>query len=118
MTELNDRIPQGRVYLRGFRAGDFASLRPGTVLVEPVRAVARSGEIHLASSSVDVPGISAAIYRVLRAPSVQRPEDVQIADGDIVCLRNAALEPIHKDQNQLVIGAQHIHGVVADVCVD
>lgn len=110
----SDRIPQARVYFSGFTAGDFVSLRPGLVLVEPVFPPSAVGNIILAEQTKQVLGNACQIYRVLRAPDVQAPDDVKVKPGDIVSLRNAALEPIHPKQGQLVIAAKHIHGVVAE----
>ena len=114
----SDRIPQARVYFSGFTASDFASLRPGLVLVEPVKPPSVTGSIILAEQTKQVLGNACQIYRVLRAPDAQSPDDVQVKAGDIVSLRNAALEPIHPAQGQFVIHARHIHGVVAEQRAD
>ena len=107
-TTMTTTNPTERIYREGWQAQDIAKLKPGYVLLEPVRpdpTKETQGGIILAPRVVDsIPGVSAIYYRVVAvAPDVSEWEA-----GDHVVVRNGMLEPIHPSQRLLLCDARHV----------
>lgn len=100
--------PTERIYREGWAANDIAKVRPGYLLLEPIRpdpSKETQGGIILAPRVVDsIPGVSAIYYRVVAVAD----DVVQWQAGDFVVVRNGMLEPIHPSQRLLLCDAQHV----------
>lgn len=113
---MND-ITLSRLYRSGWRAEDFGTLRPDTVIVEPVRPPKQvEGSLLVAADqTVEIPGTMCLLFRVLAVgPRAGVDTDnLVVRPGDVCALRNAALDPLHPNGEALRIDAKHIFSIVS-----
>jgi len=128
-----------RIYLKGWDpAVDFGPIKPNHIIVEPLKPSKddlTEGGIVLPGQAVgNIPGVACFCYRVIargeyvvgdgdrRDPAVwstmtltDGDEALLVKPGDVVMVRNAALDPIHVNQRQLIVHVRHVLSIVNEV---
>lgn len=111
-----DAVQAGRLYFTGINAASFVSLKPNIVLLEPVRPPAMMPNGFEAPEIMrNIGGAQCTLFRVAKLPEVishLASEYVKVEVGDVVIVRNAMLDPVHPNNEALVIDVKHIYGVV------
>lgn len=99
-----------RIYQKGFNATDFSGhcMKPGVVVVEPVRPPRLVAGIDVSAATANVPGTAALLFRVLAVAHEQPPGVLLVQAGDVVTLRQAQLDPMQFDQAVMNIKSEHL----------
>lgn len=98
-----------RVYTEGFRPSDFDDMKPGNVVVEPVRPPGKSaGGVYTGPAAENVPGTGCLFYRVVATSKEHPPGNLKHEPGDVVVLRQAHLDPMNGSQTFLWIKSDHL----------
>lgn len=111
-----DAVRAGRLYYIGVDADAFASLKPNFVLLEPVRPPAKMPNgLEAPEVMRSINGPQCSFFKVTKVAEVishLASEYVKVEVGDVVIVRNAMLDPVHPNNEALVIDVKHIYGVV------
>lgn len=99
-----------RVYTDGFRVGDFHEMRPGLVLVEPIKPPKQTAGGVLIPHTVaeDAPSTACLLFRVVATSKEHAPGTLAHAVDDVVILRQAFLDPLNVKQTLLWIKSEHL----------
>lgn len=104
---MNTQALSARIYVEGFKAADFQMLKPGLVIVEPIRPPELLRGIH-SPESKQVPGSACLLFKVLAVADQMPGDALQLIPGDVVTVRNAHLDPVQPNQNVLSIKVEHV----------
>lgn len=98
-----------RIYQYGFRTEDFAELKGGLVVVEPVKPPSQSaGGVYTGPNPEDLKGTACLFFRVV-ATAQRHPTDTLVhAPGDVVTLRAAHLDPVNAAETLMFIKSEHL----------
>jgi len=100
----------GRVYYQGFKPDDHVVVKPNCSVLAPIQPPQNTGLIE---TTAKVRGTMALLYTVVATSDVQDDhEAIKVGVGDVVTVRLAHCDPIHPDEQQLIVPNRAIYSIV------